>query len=63
MEKKREREKDRSRCAGGRETREKESDQVGAVEGTGSAKRDDNMRDTLRSPTVRLIRSGLPWNV
>lgn len=26
--------------------------------GTGSAKRDGNMRDTLRSPTVRLIRSG-----
>lgn len=31
--------------------------------GTGSAERDGNMRDTLRSPTVRLIRSGLPWNV
>lgn len=28
--------------------------------GTGSAERDGNMRDTSRSPTVRLIRSRLP---
>lgn len=57
------------RCAGGREDDEGkraggEREQPGWRHGgTGSAKRDGNMRDTLRSPTVRLIRSGLPWNV
>jgi len=63
-EKGREREKGRgrSRCAGGRETRERERPGWRRG-GTRSTKRDDNMRDTLRSPTVRLIRSGLPWNV
>lgn len=56
-------------CAGGRDPassrrERREREQPGWRHGgTGSAKRDGNMRDTLRSPTVRLIRSGLPWNV
>lgn len=44
----------------GGEEREKREQPGWRHGGTGSAMRDSNMRDTLRSPTVRLIRSGLP---